>query len=89
MKNECYANQYTNRCKNDFHKAVEALDVFTKALCMDVDRMNAEEDLFFMCKQCPFAENKDCLVKKFKGQFCPDYKNFGSMGDLWRIYENR
>ena len=83
MKNEYCANQYTNRCKNDFHKAVEALDLFTKEFCMDVDRMNAEEDLFFMCKKCPFETvNKDCLVKKFKSQFCPDYKNFGSMGDL-------
>lgn len=83
MKNECYANQYTNRCKNDFHKAVEALDVFTKAFCMDVDRMNAEEDLFFMCSECPFEyENDDCLVKIFKKKFCPDYQNFGSMGDL-------
>ena len=62
----------------------------TKEFCMDVDKMNAEEDLFFMCSECPFEyENDDCLVKIFKKKFCPDYKNFGSMGDLWRIYENR
>ena len=78
-----YAERYSNRCKNDFRKAVEALDLFMKEFCMDVDRMNAENDLFFMCNKCPFeAENKDCLVKKFKSQFCPEYKNFGSMGDL-------
>lgn len=78
-----YAERYSNRLKNDFHKAVEALDLFTKEFCMDVEKMNAENDLFFMCKQCPFeAENDDCLVKKFKSKFCPDYKDFGCMGDL-------
>lgn len=78
-----YAERYSNRLKNDFHKAVDALDLFTKEFCMDVDMMNTEHDLFFMCEQCPFeAENKDCLVKIFKKKFCPDYQNFGCMGDL-------
>ena len=81
MKNECYANQYTNRCKNDFHKAVEALDVFTKAFCMDVDRTNEENDLIFMCDKCPFSDGVLCLVKTFKHDFAPDYKDFGAMWD--------
>lgn len=78
-----YAERYSNRLKNDFHKAVEALDLFTKEFCMDVDKMNKENDLFFMCKKCPFEQpNETCLAKKFKNEFAPDYKDFGAMGDL-------
>ena len=77
-----YAERYSNRLKNDFHKAVEALDLFTKEFCMDVDRMNKENDLFFMCDKCPFSDGGLCLVKTFKHDFAPDYKDFGAMGDL-------
>ena len=77
-----YANQYTNRCKNDFRKAVEALDLFTKEFRMDVDKMNKENDLFFMCEKCPFGiDDNICLMKTFKRKFAPDYKDFGAMGD--------
>ena len=77
-----YAENYTNRSKNDFHKAVEVLDAFTKEFCMDVEKTNAENDLYFMCEKCPFEENGNCLVKIFKNRYCPDYADFGCMGDL-------
>jgi len=66
--------------ENDEHKAVELLDLFTKSFCID---RSVKDDLAFRCSECPF-ETKDriCLCKVFKHKFCPDYKEFGSMGDL-------
>ena len=60
--------------------AVEALDCFTKIYCRDKDVQN---DLVFRCSQCLFEMNDGiCLVKKMARKLCPDYKEFGSMGDL-------
>lgn len=73
-------NYYSGRLKNDEHKAVEILDQFTKAFCIDAE---VEDDLVFRCRECPFStENGKCLAKIFRSKFCPDYKDFGSMGDL-------
>jgi len=74
------ANYYSERLKNDEHKAVEILDVFTKAFCIDAEAGN---DLVFRCPECLFQTiDGTCLVKAFKHKFDPDYKDFGSMGDL-------
>lgn len=70
----------TQLCKHDkFALAVQTLDLFTKIFCV---REN-EEDLVFECLSCPFKTEKGiCLVKEFKSKFNPNYKEFGSMGDL-------
>lgn len=68
------------RITNDERKAVEILDRFTKAFCIDV---SVTDDLVFRCSECPFEDQEGkCRVKVFKHKFAPDYKNFGSMGDL-------
>ena len=72
---------YSGRVTNDLHKAVELLDQFTKTFCIDAE---VADDLVFRCKDCPFEDHESgkCAVKIFKQRFCPDYKDFGSMGDL-------
>ena len=71
---------YSNRLTNDEHKAVEILDSFTKAFCIDA---TVTDDLVFRCNECPFlSEGGVCKVKEFKCKFDPDYEDFGSMGDL-------
>lgn len=71
---------YSGRITNDDHKAVEILDQFTKAFCIDA---TVEDDLVFRCKECSFSDSdKKCRVKMFKCKFAPDYADFGSMGDL-------
>jgi len=71
---------YSGRRANDEYKAVEILDQFTKAFCVDA---SVTDDLAFRCSVCPFEmPDNICLVKKFKNKFAPDYKDFGSMGDL-------
>ena len=71
---------YAGRIKNDEHEAVYILDQFCKAFCIDVE---VKDDLEFRCHECPFqTENGKCQVKIFKCIFAPDYKDFGSMGDL-------
>ena len=71
---------YSHRIVNDDREAVRILDQFTKAFCIDVA---VTDDLTFRCKECPFEmENGICLVKSFCRKFAPDYKDFGSMGDL-------
>ena len=70
---------YSGRITNDEHKAVEILDQFTKAFCIDA---SVADDLVFRCSECPFEEQDKCKVKMFKRKFAPDYKDFGSMGDL-------
>lgn len=59
-------------------RAVVLLDCFTKTYC----RIENDYDLEFRCKECPFLKDDKCLVKVFKGKYMPDYKDFGSMGDL-------
>lgn len=64
----------------NYHEAVRLLDLFTKEFCRD---KSVTDDLMFRCNECPFeVEDGICLVKTFKRKFCPDYKDFGSMGDL-------
>lgn len=71
---------YLHRDKNDIHKSVQLLDQFTKSFCVDAE---VKEDLVFRCHECPFLiDNRICLIKSFKCDFCPDYKDFGAMGDL-------
>ncbi len=65
----------------NYLEAVKLLDLFTKEFCRD---KYVKDDLVFRCEECPF-EVKDtghCLVKEFKCKFYPEYKDFGSMGDL-------
>lgn len=74
---------YEDIDKEEVAKSVVLLDLFTKTFCRykhDYQRFN---DLTFRCGECPFQkENGDCLVKLFKSKYAPDYKDFGSMGDL-------
>jgi hypothetical protein len=63
-----------------YHEAVQALDRFTKLFCND---NSVKYDLVFRCKECGFElPDGTCLIKAFKCKYEPDYKDFGSMGDL-------
>lgn len=67
---------------NDFisRQAVKHLDLFTKTYCRD---KSVEDDLIFRCNQCDFQlPDGTCLVKTMARKLCPDYRDFGSMGDL-------
>ena len=66
---------------NDISRqAVMALDMFTKIFCRDYA---VRDDLAFRCNQCEFKmSNGKCLAKVMARKTCPDYKNFGCMGDL-------
>ena len=67
----------------EISKAVILLDLFTKIYCRYQNDYERFDDLKFRCEECPFQkENGDCLVKSFKGKYAPDYRDFGSMGDL-------
>ena len=71
---------YMNPQEPNNKLAVQILDIFTKIWCID---RRAEDDLEFLCKECPFETLEGrCLVKAFKCKFYPEYKDFGSMGDL-------
>lgn len=70
----CYGNGTI-----DIKTPVMALDIFTKTWCIDT---TAKDDLSFRCKDCEFSSGKTCLIKIFKCNKLPQYKNFGSMGDL-------
>lgn len=71
---------YINYREPNNKMAVQLLDIFTKIWCIDT---RVKDDLEFMCKECPFVKaNGHCLVKEFKREFYPEYKDFGSMGDL-------
>ena len=63
-----------------YRQATKHLDLFTKTYCRDNSIM---DDLVFRCNECEF-EMPDgiCLVKCMARKICPDYKGFGSMGDL-------
>ena len=61
-------------------QAVKHLDLFTKTFCRD---KSVKDDLVFRCKQCEFEmPDGKCLVKVMARKLCPDYKDFGAMGDL-------
>ena len=70
---------YSRRIGNNEREAVKILDRFTKAFCIDAE---VADDLVFRCGDCPFEMDEKCLCKMFKNKFAPDYKDFGSMGDL-------
>lgn len=61
-------------------QAVEHLDWFTKIYCRD---KSITDDLAFRCDKCEFEMPDDrCLVKVMARKLCPDYRDFGAMGDL-------
>ena len=61
-------------------QAVKHLDLFTKTYCRD---KSVTDDLVFRCNQCDFQlSSGTCLVKTMARKLCPDYREFGSMGDL-------
>jgi hypothetical protein len=61
-------------------QAVRYLDLFTKTYCRD---KSVEDDLVFRCNQCEFEmPDGRCLVKVMARKLCPDYRDFGCMGDL-------
>jgi hypothetical protein len=63
-----------------YRQAVKQLDLFTKTYCRD---KSVEDDLVFRCNQCDFEmPNDKCLVKVMARKLCPDYRDFGCMGDL-------
>lgn len=69
--------------KEEISKAAVLLDLFTKTFCRYKNDYERFEDLKFRCDECPFLkDNTDCLVKMFKNKYAPDYRDFGSMGDL-------
>lgn len=70
----CYRNGAV-----DIKTPVMALDIFTKTWCIDT---TVKDDLSFRCKDCEFSNGKNCLIKIFKSNKFPEYKDFGSMGDL-------
>lgn len=69
--------------KNEIQKSVHLLDLFTKTFCRYPNDYERFDDLKFRCDDCPFQKkNGNCRVKEFKNKYYPDYKDFGSMGDL-------
>ena len=61
-------------------RAVKFLDLFAKTYCRD---KSVTDDLKFHCSECKFEmPDKKCLVKCMARKLCPNYKDFGSMGDL-------
>lgn len=68
--------------KKEISKAVVLLDLFTKIYCRYRNDYERFDDLKFRCEECPFKKNEDCLIKIFAKKYEPDYRDFGSMGDL-------
>lgn len=61
-------------------QAVIYLDLFTKTYCRD---KSVKDDLVFRCNQCDFQlPDETCLVKTMARKLYPNYRDFGSMGDL-------
>lgn len=61
-------------------QATEALDRFTKIYCRDD---HIVDDLVFRCAECTFRmPDEKCLIKIAARKLCPEYRDFGSMGDL-------
>ena len=70
----------THTCDCIERQAVWHLDWFTKLYCRD---KSITDDLVFRCEQCKFeTPDAKCLVKVMARKLCPDYKDFGAMGDL-------
>ena len=67
-------DDYINR------QAIRHLDMFTKMYCRD---QNIQDDLVFRCEECEFRMSDGiCLVKVMARRLCPEYRDFGCMGDL-------
>jgi len=61
-------------------QAAKHLDLFTKTYCRD---KSVTDDLVFRCSECEFEmSDGTCLVKCMARKLCPDYRDFGCMGDL-------
>lgn len=73
---------YTEGNKDDVKEAVASLDKFTKNWCMNCKETEETNDLVFRCDECLFSQGEECLLKMFRKKYCPEYKNFGCMGDL-------
>ena len=69
--------------KEQIAKSVMLLDLFTKEFCRYTNDYGRFADLKFRCDDCPFQkESGICTMKEFKHKYAPNYKDFGSMGDL-------
>jgi len=69
--------------KQEIAKSVLLLDVFTKTYCRYQKDYERFDDLKFRCDECPFIKpDGSCICKEFKDKYAPDYRDFGSMGDL-------
>ena len=69
--------------KEQIAKSVILLDLFTKVFCRYANDYERFDDLKFRCDDCPFQkESGNCAMKEFKCKYAPDYRDFGSMGDL-------
>ena len=82
MKQNITPTNYEQIDKEEIAKSVILLDLFTKTFCRYANDYERFDDLKFRCKECPFEKEEQCLVKMFKNKFAPDYRDFGSMGDL-------
>ena len=64
-------------------ESVMILALFAKTYCRYLSDYERFGDLKFRCEECIFQlDDGRCLIKKFKAINAPDYKDFGSMGDL-------
>ena len=69
--------------KQEIQKSVHLLDLFTKTFCRYVNDYERFDDLKFRCDECPFGKSDGtCICKEFKNKYAPNYRDFGSMGDL-------
>ena len=69
--------------KQEIAKSVVLLDLFTKTYCRYQNDYERFEDLKFRCDECSFSKSDGtCMCKEFKNKYAPDYRDFGSMGDL-------
>ena len=69
--------------KQEISNAVVLLDLFTKTFCRYRNDYERFDDLKFRCNECPFNKlDRFCMCKEFKDKYAPDYRDFGSMGDL-------
>ena len=60
-------------------RAVTFLDAFTKSWCIDDAASKKEDDLLFRCHRCPFYDEGNCDVKRFRNDYAPWFENFGAM----------
>lgn len=76
-------DEMIKRDKEDIKKAVFLLDLFTKNYCRYRNDYERFDDLKFRCNECPFEQSDGkCLCKTFKNKYAPEYRDFGSTGDL-------